>query len=211
VTGRARTTTSEPGSAPRRIGTETSTTRTALIRAAEELMLKEGYAAVTSRRVAARAGLKPQLVHYYFRTMDDLFLALYRWRVDQGLERQARALESAQPLWALWDFSRDPRGTALTMEFVALANHRKAIRAEIAASAERFRVEQLRGFQALLARYDLDPDQWPPLVGAVLMSSISRFLVIERETLGLSIGHAETVAFVEGLIRRLEGDRRSIA
>ena len=89
-------------------------------------MLEEGYAAVTSRRVAAHAGLKPQLVHYYFRTMDDLFLAAYRRRAEQGLERLSQAIVSPQPLWALWDLSRDPRGTALTMEFVALANHRKA-------------------------------------------------------------------------------------
>jgi AcrR family transcriptional regulator len=210
VTARAKAVAPEPERAPRRIGTETSQTRAALIHAAEEVMLEEGYASVTSRRVAARAGLKPQLVHYYFRTMDDLFLAVYRTRVEQGLERQSRALESAQPLWALWDFSRDPRGTAITMEFVALANHRKAIRAEIAASAELFRMEQLRGFQTLLARYGVDPGQWPALVCTVLMSSISRFLVIEHETLGLSTGHAETVAFVEGLIRRLEGDRQSV-
>ncbi len=129
----------------RRIGTETSETRAALLDAAEQLMLAEGYAAVTSRRVAAQAGLKPQLVHYYFRTMDDLFLAVFRRRAEQGLERQADALASEQPLWSLWDLSRDPRGTALTMEFTALANHRKAIRAEIAASAERYRAEQLEG------------------------------------------------------------------
>src|SRR5690348_16961178 len=36
--------------------------RKALLDAAERLMLEEGYAAVTTRRVAARAGLKPQLV-----------------------------------------------------------------------------------------------------------------------------------------------------
>ena len=80
-------------------------------------MLEEGYAAVDVAAGAARAGLKPQLVHYYFRTMDDLFLALFRRRAEQGLERQARALASSQPLWALWDLSRDPSGTALTMEF----------------------------------------------------------------------------------------------
>ena len=97
----------------RRIGAETSETRGALLDAAEQLMLAEGYAAVTSRRVAAQAGLKPQLVHYYFRTMDDLFLAVFRRRAEQGLERQAEALASDQPLWALWDLSRDPRGTAL--------------------------------------------------------------------------------------------------
>ncbi len=170
-------------------------------------MLEEGYAAVTSRRIAARAGLKPQLVHYYFRTMDDLFLALFRRGAEQALERQAQALASEKPLWALWELSRDPRGTALTMEFVALANHRKAIRAEIAASAERFRAEQLAGLGSALERGGIDAEQFPPVVVAVLMSSISRFLVIEHETLGMSSGHAETVAFVEDFLTRLEGPR----
>lgn len=191
----------------RRIGTETSKTRAVLLDAAEQLMLEEGYAAVTSRRVAAKAGLKPQLVHYYFRTMDDLFLAVHRRRVEEGLERQARALESAQPLWALWEYSRDPRGTALTMEFIALANHRKAIRAEIAGSAERFRADQLAGIRDVLQRHDVDPDEYPPIVCTVVMSSVSRFLGIEDEALGMSSGHAETVAFVERFIRRLEGER----
>ena len=56
-----------------------------LLDAAEQLMLDDGYAAVTSRRVADKAGLKPQLVHYYFRTMDDLFEAIFRRRAEQGL------------------------------------------------------------------------------------------------------------------------------
>jgi AcrR family transcriptional regulator len=195
----------------RRIGAETSKTRGVLLDAAEKLMLEEGYAAVTSRRLAARAGLKPQLVHYYFRTMDDLFLALFRRRADQGLERQVRALTSEQPLWSLWDLSRDPRGTALTMEFTALANHRKAIQAELLASAERYRAGLFDGFRSLLERYDIDQTSYPPMVCAVLMTSVSTFLVIETAMLGMSTGHDETVAFVEGLIRRVEGDRREVA
>jgi AcrR family transcriptional regulator len=191
----------------RRIGAETSETRAALLDAAEQLMLAEGYAAVTSRRVAAQAGLKPQLVHYYFRTMDDLFLAVFRRRAEQGLERQAEALASDQPLWALWDLSRDPRGTALTMEFTALANHRKAIRAEIAASAERYRAEQFDGIRSVLGRYGVDDERFPPLVCTVLLTSVSRMLIIEQESLGMSSGHAETVAYVEDLLRRLEGAR----
>jgi AcrR family transcriptional regulator len=170
-------------------------------------MLEDGYAAVTSRRVAARAGLKPQLVHYYFRTMDDLFLALFRRGAEQAIERQAEALASDQPLWALWDLSRDTRGTALTMELVALANHRKAIRAEIAASAERFRAEQLAGLETVLEREGIDTAQCPPIVLSVLMTSISTLLVIERESLGMSSGHAETVRLVEELLTRFEGPR----
>jgi AcrR family transcriptional regulator len=194
-------------STPRRLGAETSKSRSALLDAAERLMLQEGYAAVTSRRVAASAGLKPQLVHYYFRTMDDLFLALFRRRAEQGLERQALALASLQPLWALWGLSRDPRGTALTMEFVALANHRKAIRSEIASSAERYRSDQLRGLEPVLAEYGI-VEACPPLVFTVLLSSISRFLVIESETLGMTTGHADTIAFVEEFLTRLEGEPR---
>jgi AcrR family transcriptional regulator len=194
---------------PRRIGAETSKTRSTLLDAAEKLMLEEGYAAVTSRHVAAKAELKPQLVHYYFRTMDDLFLALFRRRAEQGLERQAEALASAQPLWALWDLSRDPRGTSLTMEFIALANHRKAIRSEIASAAERFRAEQFKGIEAVLGQYGISPEQCPPMVFTVLLSSISRFLVIERVTLGMSTGHDETVAFVEDFLFRMEGERQA--
>ena len=192
----------------RRIGAETSKTRAVLLDAAETLMLQEGYAAVTSRRVAAAAGLKPQLVHYYFRTMDDLFLALFRRRAEQGLERQARAFESEQPLWAVWELSRDPRGNALTMEFTALANHRKEIRAELAASAERYRCELREGLETVFERYGVRAEELPPLVCTILLTSLSRVLVIEHETLGMTTGHAETLAFVEGLLHRLEGERR---
>ncbi len=126
----------------RRIGAPDAKNRVVLLDAAEQLLLEEGYAAVTSRRVADRAGLKPQLVHYYFRTMEDLFLAVFRRRAEEGLGVLTTALESPQPLWALWRFSTKPEATRLTMEFMGLANHRKALRAEIVYYAERFREEQ---------------------------------------------------------------------
>ena len=172
-------------------------------------MLEEGYAAVTSRRVAARAGLKPQLVHYYFRTMDDLFVALWRRRAEQGLRRQAEALESDQPLWALWEFSRDPQDRGLTLEFIALANHRKVIRAEITATAERSRAEQVDALSQILERYRVPVSECPPIVAFMLIHSVSQVLVIE-EAFELSEGHAEAVAFVERLIRQFEGERRQV-
>ncbi len=155
----------------RRIGAPDAKNRAVLLDAAEQLMLEEGYAAVTSRRVAERAALKPQLVHYYFRTMDELFLAAFRRRAEQGLEVQAMVLQAPQPLWALWRFSTDPAATAITMEFIALANHRKALKAEIAFYAERFREEQRKALTTILARYGRSaetPVQIPPagVVGA---------------------------------------------
>jgi len=189
---------------PRRLGAPDAKNRALLLDAAERLLLDEGYAAVSSRRVADRAGLKPQLVHYYFRTMDDLFLDVFRRRAEEGLEQQALALAGPQPLRALWRFSIDPTGTALTMEYVALANHRKALRAEIAHYAERFRAAQVEAVTAAMARHDLDPVEYPPLFVTVLISSLSRVLILEQ-SLGMASGHAESAAFVEELLTRIEG------
>ncbi|GFG66801.1 TetR family transcriptional regulator [Mycobacterium kubicae] len=194
----------------RRIGTPDAKNRGLLLDAAERLMLDEGYAAVTSRRLASKAGLKPQLVHYYFRTMEELFLAVFRRRAEEGLRVQARLLESPQPLWALWRFGTDPGFARISMEFMALANHRKEMRAEIAFYAERFRDEQRQVVTTALQRYNADTDGLPAAVWTVLMSSVSRFLVLEQ-AIGVSGGHAETIELVEDYLRRLEGEPPPIA
>ena len=194
----------------RRIGAPDAKNRGLLLDAAEQLMLEEGYAAVTSRRLAHKAGLKPQLVHYYFRTMEELFLEVFRRRAEEGLHVQAQALQSPQPLWALWRFGTDPAFTRISMEFMALANHRKEMRAEIAYYAERFREEQRRAVTATLQRYGMASQDVPPVVWTVLMTSLSRVLVLEQ-AIGMSGGHAETLEFVESYLRRLEGEPQPIA
>ena len=111
----------------RRIGNVDTESRKLLLRAAEELMREEGYAQVTSRKLASRAGLKPQSVHYYFRTMDDLFEELF----NQAIQRQLAALDwvtqQPDPLVALFELTCDPTTAALQLEFLALANHRKRL------------------------------------------------------------------------------------
>jgi len=193
----------------RRIGAEDSASRAALLDAAQALMAEHGYAAVTSRKVAARAGLKPQLVHYYFRTMDDLFLALLRRGAERNLERQARALASPQPLWALWALSTESSGTALTVEFAALANHRKTIKADIAGYAETFRRRQLEALTEVLAGYGVAPSQTPYVALVALFNAISQVITME-EDLGVDLGHAELRALVEHHLTELEGPRADI-
>ena len=65
---------------------------TRLLDCVERLMLETGYAAVTYRAVAAKAGVTSGLVQYYFPTLDDLFVAAIRRRSEQNLERLADAL-----------------------------------------------------------------------------------------------------------------------
>ena len=189
--------------ATRRIGAEDSKTRAQLLDAAEKLLVDEGYAAVTSRRVAARAGLKPQLVHYYFRTMDDLFLAVLRRRADRQLEGFERAIAADPSLRHLWRMNSDQRGAAFTIEFVALANHRKAIKKELARYAERFRAAQLEALAAALAAGGVSKRQVPPIVGLLLMTGLSQVLALEG-ALGITTGHEDTLKFVERTIDALE-------
>jgi AcrR family transcriptional regulator len=188
---------------PRRIGTADSKTRAQLVDAAEALLLEEGYAAVTSRRVAARAGLKPQLVHYYFRTMDDLFIEVLRRRAERDLERFERAIAADGSLRNLWRLNRDPRGVAFTIELVALAHHRKEIRAEIARYAERFRAAQLEAVTNALVAAGIDDDQLPPVVAQMLMTGLSQVLTLENG-IGVDTGHDVTLTFVDDLLSRLE-------
>jgi AcrR family transcriptional regulator len=187
----------------RRIGAQDSKTRAQLLDAAELLLREEGYAAVTSRRVAARADLKPQLVHYYFRSMDDLFLEVFRRRAEENLARFERAIATDGSLRTLWRLNADSPSAAFTMEFVALANHRKAIRAEVARFAERFRAAQVEALSAALARHDIAEDQLPPIVAVLMMTGLSQVLALE-DALGVTAGHDTTLEFIERTITRLE-------
>jgi AcrR family transcriptional regulator len=182
------------------------TARNALLDAAQQVMLEEGYAAVTTRRVATLAGLNSAMVFYYFDSLDGLFVALFERGAEQSFERLQQALASPQPLWGFWDLIHDASGSALTMEFIALANHRKAIRAEIADYSRRFRKAQLEVLTDVLERYGVDPERWPASSVILILSGISRFLLIE-EAFEVDVGHAETIAMVERQLRALEGDR----
>ena len=179
-----------------------SAPRRALIQATAQVMLEEGYAAATSRRVAAKAGVKPALVHYYFPTMDDLFLEVLRAGGEANLQRQRESLTAADPLHALWRLN-SAQGSQLLMEFMALANHRKAIRSEIAAYAERFRdLEEATLTQALRA-HGVDMKEFPPVVMSMVIASLARILLLEKG-LGITRGHAEANHFIERYLGRFE-------
>jgi AcrR family transcriptional regulator len=184
-------------------GARDSATRKVLLDATVQIMLENGYAAATSRRVAARAGVKPALVHYYFPTMDDLYLAVFRRGAAANLDRQQRALTSDRPLHALWESVSEPRDTQLLMEFMGLANHRKMIRSEIAAWADRWREMQVTALNFILRAHTLDAEAFPPVAVAVIVAAIGRSLVMES-ALGSTIGHAETLSLVQRFIDRLE-------
>jgi AcrR family transcriptional regulator len=186
---------------PRRwAGTEEPKTRVDLLDSAARLLVEEGYGAVTTRRVAARAGVNPALVNYYFGTMDDLLVALFRRGADAYLERLRQALGSPQPLRQLWSISTEPHGMA---EYLAMANHHEVIRAEIAAYTTRVRTIQADALAGIFAAHGVDDASFPPWAVMMVIESISRLLLIDS-SLGVTTGHDELTAFVEQYLRRFE-------
>jgi AcrR family transcriptional regulator len=196
----------EPVKPRRKLGTEDSETRTLILNAAEQLMQEEGYAAVTSRRLGVKAGINSQLVHYYFRSMDNLFLELWRRYTEENIARQAQAFLSPHPLRTLWESAIDQRNTTLGAEIMALARHKKDLRSEIARTSEAFRRLQASALAKIMDEYDLTQSFGSPEILSVMISALARILVVEDE-LDISLGHAQTRRLIESWIDRLEGER----
>jgi AcrR family transcriptional regulator len=185
---------------PSKVGREA--TREALIEATAQIMLDEGYAAATSRRVAAKAGVKPALVHYYFPSMDDLFVAVLRDKAESNLQRQRQAMAEAAPLHALWQLC-GTQDAQLFTEFLAMANHRKAIRSEIVSYAMRFRDLEEGAMTLAMKVRGIDLESFPPVVLSMIMGSLSR-MVIHEQGLGITRGHDEARAFIAQCLDRFD-------
>jgi TetR/AcrR family transcriptional regulator, regulator of autoinduction and epiphytic fitness len=187
---------------PRKSKAEDGGTRLRLIEATTHVMHDEGYAAATSRRVAARAGVKQALVYYYFPTMDDLFLEVLKAGADTALAQMRAALTDDDPIRALWRINSDPRRTILNTEFIALANHRKMIGAELKAYAERVRDMETAAVTLVLRANGVDLSAYPPVAIAMLIAQTARSLANEV-AVGVTEGHKELRALVERQIDML--------
>ncbi|WP_019927694.1 TetR/AcrR family transcriptional regulator [Nocardia sp. BMG111209] len=181
----------------RRNGSGEPSARDQLLNATAQVMVTEGYAAATSRRVAAVAGVKPALVHYYFPTMDDLFLAVFRRGAQRHLDRERHALDAGRAR-SMWDLHNTNRDTALVLEFMALANHRKEIRSEVALYTEISRENQRTALGRLLPHGLRPATMSPPVLGFIL-AAVTRLLVSEQ-MLGITAGHSDTITYFTALL-----------
>jgi AcrR family transcriptional regulator len=169
-----------------------------LIEAAYDLLGEEGYNAFSARRVAQKAGLKPQLVHYYFRSMEELIVAVFQRSSAKYFRLHDEALSSRHPLRALWALNSNlPEGKLMT-EYVALGKVYPALRAEMRATGESFRRMQIEAMERVYAERGIEGGTIGPEGMVMLMSAVARNFVIEGEV-GVTLAHGE----VHGLIARL--------
>jgi AcrR family transcriptional regulator len=185
-----------------RIRRDPDTARTLILDTTERLMVDEGYAAVTSRRVAQELGINGATVHYYYPTTDDLFIALHKRMTERQLREFEQVLAADNPLEALWKFQSGWAQSALGVEFLALANHRKSIRDVLAGTTDDARAAQSEAFASLTGNSVVGPDVLPPIALTTMLVAIARTLANE-ERVGITCGHREVRRFVEWALTSL--------
>ena len=173
-------------------------------------MREQGYAAVSARAVAAAAGLKYPTVFYYFESMDDLLLTTYRRRTHSVREQTEAALRSDQPLHALWNAASNPFDAALTLEYMALSNHNKLIRAETIAFGEELRRLVASSLSDRVPRAGSEARMFSALGITLSVTSLGGLLGIES-ALGICGGHGEIKRIADWFLQQLEGKAQPAA
>jgi len=177
-------------------------TRNAILDATEALMREEGYAAVTSRRIAERAGLKSQLVHYHFGTMDELFQEAFRRNEKLYFSKHMQVLRAKNPLDQMWNVEQSIEGMDLVGEYVAAANHRKVLQDELVQSWDRFSMLHATAVAKFYADNEIDPGPYSPEVITFLITAISKELIAQAQ-LDYTQHHREIINFMDGVIDSL--------
>ena len=75
--------------------------------AAERLLIEVGHAGISTRRLAAEAGLNPGLVHYYFGSMEELLVQVLERFTEQLVSRQREMYARDVPFLEKWRTAMD--------------------------------------------------------------------------------------------------------
>lgn len=196
------TITGKPAPAERRMGPEGSDNWHSMLDGAEAILREEGHAALTSRRVAERIGVKQRLVYYYFRTMDDLVISLFRRMAEREMVRLTEAAAQPRPLRALWHISLHSTDSRLIAEFMALANRIDGLKREVTRFIEAAREIEIT---VLSQAMDRVPQAGNMGAASLAVTITSLALLISREDqLGVTMGHAEIKAALEAFLDQVE-------
>jgi AcrR family transcriptional regulator len=76
-----------------------------ILEAARIRLLDDGYAALSTRKVAEQAGVPLSQIHYHHGSKDELILSLLRAENDRLLERQSAMFTTELPLSKQWDIA----------------------------------------------------------------------------------------------------------
>jgi AcrR family transcriptional regulator len=179
----------------------------AFLDAAERLLLELGYPGVTTRRVAAEAGLNHGLVHYYFGSVENLLVRVLE-RFTERLTARQRALyaDPEVPFLDKWRqamrylVGTDVEYEKVWLELQALAWNHPELRDRVARVNEEWRGVLTEAFAERRERYGIEM----PLEALVsLVMTFNEGIMLERAQ-GITAGHRELLEWIDGWLQEKE-------
>jgi AcrR family transcriptional regulator len=178
----------------------------ALLDAAEQLLIDVGYAGVTTRRLAEKAGVNHGLVHYYFGSIENLLVRTLERFTERLITRQRELYAAELPFLEKWRTamryltSEDVGYEKIWLELQALSWNDPELRERLAQVNDEWRSVLLEAFDQPRRDYGIDM----PLDALVsLVMTFNLGIILERLG-GIDTGHRELLEWIE---RRLDGDR----
>jgi AcrR family transcriptional regulator len=176
--------------------------------AAERLLAETGHAGITTRRLAEEAAANHGLVHYYFGSIENLFVRVLERFTERLIERQRRMYSSDAPFIEKWriamrylDADRDYQ--RIWYELQVLAWSRPELRERVAKVDAEWRTVLREALAEPLERYDL-PIPLDALVALVV--TFNEGMILERLS-GIETGHAELLEWIDTWLTEKEEGR----
>ena len=185
--------------------------------AAERLLIRDGIAALTTRRVAQEAGVNHGLVHYSFVSIADLALSTARRATERLIGRQRQLYAGPGTFLHKWRaamaFLEDDIGTGypkLMFELSALGWNDPTLAAAIADMDAQWRGVLHDALTAAVDDYGLDPDEFPTDALVTLIATFNLGIEAER-LIGVDSGHTALLSWIDRWLVTLEktADRRN--
>jgi AcrR family transcriptional regulator len=180
----------------------------ALLDAAEAMLVDVGYAAITTRRLAERAGVNHGLVHYYFGSMEDLLLRVVERFTDQLIERQQTMYAADVPFIEKWrqamrylDEDAESGYQKVWLEMQAMAWNNEAIRDRVQKVHQRWLDVLSPAFDRGLVELGVDRRRFPTKAVVSLVVTFNQGVMLEKLT-GFDSGHRDLLRMVD---RTLDG------
>ena len=98
-----------------------------ILAAARTRLLADGFAALSTRKVAEEAGVPLSQIHYHFGSKDELILDMLRAENETLLQRQAEMFGRDLPLWKRWDIACDYLDEDLKSGYVRVLHEMMAV------------------------------------------------------------------------------------
>jgi AcrR family transcriptional regulator len=181
----------------------------ALLDAAERLLVSEGYARISTRRLAQEAGVNHGLVHYYFGSMDELFVQVLERFTARLIARQRMMYAAAVPFiekWRrAWRFHEEDLGAGypkIWHELQAMAWNEPRMRERLVRVNGEWRTVLREALDGARTEYGIG-DEALPLDGVVALVMMFGQGAQTERLLGVSDGHAELLAWIDGWLQSL--------